>query len=564
MRNTGTDKNDSTTSVGPSTLLAALDALSLNDVPETDFDSDVEIVMGPIPIKKTRPQGKTRVEPKLTHPLFTTTTAAALSKSVKAAASSSLKPGSQSKAKSLAVGKQMSCTVTNSFGSREKFSPAVTAVVQDQLKPQKRKRGILPEGYSRLLYSYKDYTPKATVVYTRHGEETNDLVSSLKSGPLGFDLEWRVLFTRRTANGASVTQYDRRVAVVQIADTAGLILVVQVHPMSRFPKKLQELIENPDIPKLGVNILNDGNKLFKDYGIFAKNLVELGAVVHLADPEGGNLLAGTRQRYKNIIALAKLVEYYCGKVLDKCKAQRMGNWEAELDQLQVDYAANDAHCGLKIYEQLLQLAQQNGIVLSDERIKERCSSSVPSPYPLLRNAPPEALSVPDISMQAVSDSLDPIQSHSSAPSVASSQTGQSGVANMRPQYLRAYRFWYERGMDLDKMCVELSLKSKGYTTSGWRGTMRAQVNLIAANPKIGPTNLDLETNEKVEEDKVPECDALKPSTVISYVIGALQADSKLPFSMERLRELVQMDAGSWERHREWILQAWREGRGVGC
>ena len=48
------------------------------------------------------------------------------------------------------------------------------------------------------------------------------------------------------------------------------------------------------------------------------------------------------------------------------------------------------------------------------------------------------------------------------------------------------------------------------------------------------------------------------------MVGALQADPGLPFSMEKLRELVQMDGASWERHRDWILQVWSNGRGVVC
>ena len=32
------------------------------------------------------------------------------------------------------------------------------------------------------FYSYKEYAPMPTVVYTRHEEETNELVSSLKPG----------------------------------------------------------------------------------------------------------------------------------------------------------------------------------------------------------------------------------------------------------------------------------------------------------------------------------------------------------------------------------------------
>ena len=48
----------------------------------------------------------------------------------------------------------------------------------------------------------------------------------------------------------------------------------------------------------------------------------------------------------------------------------------------------------------------------------------------------------------------------------------------------------------------------------------------------------------------------------SYVIGALQLNSNLPFEMERLQELVKMDSGSRKRHKEWITTASKEGRGV--
>ena len=40
----------------------------------------------------------------------------------------------------------------------------------------------------------------------------------------------------------------------------------------------------------------------------------------------------------------------------------------------------------------------------------------------------------------------------------------------------------------------------------------------------------------------------------SYVVRALQADASLPFSMERLKAFVQLEAGSWRRHRDWILE----------
>lgn len=68
--------------------------------------------------------------------------------------------------------------------------------------------------------------------------------------------------------------------------------------------------------------------------------------------------------------------------------------------------------------------------------------------------------------------------------------------------------WYERKMPLDKM------------------------------------RLELRTGGRIEP--------LKASTVISYVIRALQADVLLPFDVRELRHLVQMEAGSWQRHRAWI------------
>lgn len=57
----------------------------------------------------------------------------------------------------------------------------------------------------------------------------------------------------------------------------------------------------------------DGERLFEDYGVLATNLVELGRLVHLADPEGTNILASWRTTSKHIIALAKA----CGYVMHR-------------------------------------------------------------------------------------------------------------------------------------------------------------------------------------------------------------------------------------------------------
>lgn len=86
-------------------------------------------------------------------------------------------------------------------------------------------------------YSHKDYSPRATVVYTQHEDEANNLVGALRGydmvlipfallnlspRPLGFDLEWRPQFVR----GAQ----ERRTALVQLSDET-MILLIHVSSM---------------------------------------------------------------------------------------------------------------------------------------------------------------------------------------------------------------------------------------------------------------------------------------------------------------------------------------------
>jgi len=38
------------------------------------------------------------------------------------------------------------------------------------------------------------------------------------------------------------------------------------------------------------------------------------------------------------------------------------------------------------------------------------------------------------------------------------------------------------------------------------------------------------------------------------VIQALQADSTLPFDLEKLKDLIHQELGSWSRHGKWIME----------
>ncbi|KAG1888237.1 hypothetical protein F4604DRAFT_1083829 [Suillus subluteus] len=326
-------------------------------------------------------------------------------------------------------------------------------------------------------YSYADYCALSpTVVYTRCEDEANKLVQTLES-PLGFDLEWRVLWN----SGAQ----ERRTALVQLCDKS-TILLIQVSQMKRFPERVLEVIESPSIVKTGANIHNDGEKLYRDFGITTRGLVELGALAHVADDTFSSIYK------RRVVSLAKMTAMYLEYNLTKSK-ERTSNWETDLNDKMVHYAANDAHAALMVHLKLLDLAKASNKELDPTKY----TSSVDPPS--LRAGTTKVIA-------------SPTPPESNAPNFAS-----LAPAPPRPQYMRAYNLWHHRDMPLDKMC-----------------------DILKTGGRVEP---------------------LKESTVISYVVGAIQADTSLPFDMSKLLELVKMEAGSWSRHRAWLMDAERSGRG---
>jgi hypothetical protein len=235
-------------------------------------------------------------------------------------------------------------------------------------------------------------------------------------------------------------------------------------------------------------------------------------------------------------------------------------------------AASDAHCAVKIYERLLEIADKNDMNLTDDMIQERCSSSISAPTSGATSQElSRARSCSDVPKGDATSKPGQLLRCETMPSLTLT-TKYGNSSGMRPQQLRAYQFWHERGMSLEKMCIELSLKSKRYDETRFQR---------GPNVPEHSMNIDFlsEGDKQGERTAAIGSGALKPSTVMcvefiravpgfsrtcsrSYVVGALQCSSKLPFDMGKLRDLVQMDGSSWERHRDWLLQAWSDGRGV--
>ncbi|KAJ7116315.1 ribonuclease H-like domain-containing protein [Mycena epipterygia] len=338
------------------------------------------------------------------------------------------------------------------------------------------------------MYSYKTVSPAPRMRFTRTEAEADRWVQELdQTGSISLDLEWLVVFRK---GGAS-----RPVSVVQVADKDNILVIqlrTQTSAMDRFPIHLQRLLENPDIPKMGANILNDAKKLFKDYGVMMANVVELGALARQADP-ACNTVFGAGKR---IVALAKLVERYLQKKLNKEDDVRVSNWEdpsLERKPKMLEYAANDAYCGLQVYTHLMALAKSNDIELDSTKytghVHHACLAPPPSPSP--------------------SSSTPPVDPKDLPPVPVIYYTAEMEHARMSPQHLRAYRYWHLGKRDINNMCTELSIKSN-------------------------------------------DPNGLKRGTVITYVISAIKCWPALTYDLGALRLLIQTDLRSWEWHYEWL------------
>ncbi|EIW79838.1 ribonuclease H-like protein [Coniophora puteana RWD-64-598 SS2] len=325
------------------------------------------------------------------------------------------------------------------------------------------------------VYSFTDYKdPDPAVVYIRDEKEADRLVQTLE-GPLGFDMEWRVFWNPYSQG---------RTALVQLCDKRTILLI-------------QEVIENPSIVKTGANIMNDGEKLFRDFGIRAHGLVELGMFAKVADDEFMKTYS------RRIVALAKMVAMYLRKTLAK-GAERTSNWELVLDSKKIEYAANDVHSGCLVYHRLLDIAAEANKEIDMSAVKLDVRSSAEA-----RFVPANTTSTSTASSVAVDSAASQVSTTSASRTAKGSYNTPLPGDPPRPQWMRAYNMWHHRDVPLSEMCSSLM-----------------------CGGRVEP---------------------LKSGTVIGYIVKALQADPSLPYDIGRLTELVKMDADSWKRCGPWIL-----------
>ena len=110
---------------------------------------------------------------------------------------------------------------------------------------------------------------------------------------------------------------------------------------NQLPESLKDLLEDPNIIKVGCNILNDRTKLMEDYEL---NLIKEKYV-------NISTLAVIRKVLTKSLSLQDLVLNMLGMKLEKPESVRFSqDWtNVPLNENQIKYAALDAYAGILVY-----------------------------------------------------------------------------------------------------------------------------------------------------------------------------------------------------------------------
>ena len=90
---------------------------------------------------------------------------------------------------------------------------------------------------------------------------------------LGLDCDWKPSFTKKPCY---------RVSYLQLCDDQDCLLLkmLDIEKSGNFPINLTKLLKNSNILKVGVGIIEDSNKLLKDYGIDVYGCVDLRQLIY--------------------------------------------------------------------------------------------------------------------------------------------------------------------------------------------------------------------------------------------------------------------------------------------
>lgn len=220
-----------------------------------------------------------------------------------------------------------------------------------QIPPQDLKNALLASktsGAAFWKYSmYKSPVPgeKITVHYCprfQGAEEAAKLF--LNQRVIGFDIEWESGAKADPSNikeGVSLIQLacEDRIALFQIATFVG--------NEELMPPSLKAILQSPDILKVGVNIAGDFTRIRSCFGVVGQGLFELSHLYKVVTYSENEPTKVDRK----LVRLAEQVERLLHLPLAKGEV-RTSAWSKRLSLEQVEYAANDAYAGFRLFDAL--------------------------------------------------------------------------------------------------------------------------------------------------------------------------------------------------------------------
>jgi len=233
------------------------------------------------------------------------------------------------------------------------FHPRLNLTLQDRIRPIT----FFLLGFRNLSHANpqmaKELKPnfsfKGKKIYIKSETETTKALKGIKEiikvkqklpEPLpegcrhvfGFDLEWKPSF---------VSGKENKTAVLQLANEK-TCYIFHISRIGKIPEGLVSLLQDPSVIKTGVSIMGDASKLYKDFRIGSRGLVDLAQYTRSKIPKNEAVrlsLAGLLLRFEN-------------RTLLKPKSVVLSNWELPLTEKQLTYAANDAAAGFAIFQQI--------------------------------------------------------------------------------------------------------------------------------------------------------------------------------------------------------------------
>lgn len=161
---------------------------------------------------------------------------------------------------------------------------------------------------------------------------------------LGFDIEWK-------ADARTTDPAKKNVSLIQLATEERIGLFhIALYPADDVSKlvapTMKQIMEDPEVTKVGVAISADCTRLRKYLAIDSVSIFELSHLYRLVKY---TLSQEHHQINKKLVSLAKQVEDHLHLPLYKGGKVRSSDWSRELSIQQISYAASDSYAGYHLY-----------------------------------------------------------------------------------------------------------------------------------------------------------------------------------------------------------------------